>query len=181
MDYHMLEEAFEKNFESRGELGASVSVWKDGEELLSMSSGWMDRDLEKPWNAATLVPFYSATKGLAAATVLMLLEENGLSPDDLVCRVWQSFPNYSATFSELLSHQCGLAALDKNVSVFDYKAVIEAIESQQANWCLGDGHGYHPRTYGFLLDEIVRLLTGKPLGEVFAERVAEPLGLELLG
>lgn len=179
MDTQILKKAFEKNFKSHGELGASVSIWKDGEELFSMANGWMEKSSVSPWGGDTLVPFYSATKGLAAATVLLLLEENGLTPDDLVCRVWQRFPNNSATFSELLSHQCGLAALDKKVSVFEYGEVIEAIESQQANWDLGDGHGYHPRTYGFLLDEVVRQLTGSPLGEVFAERIARPLGLEL--
>ncbi|MFC4990868.1 serine hydrolase, partial [Rubritalea tangerina] len=63
--------------------------------------------------------------------------------------------------------------------VFEYEAVIAAIEAQEPNWDLGDGHGYHPRTFGFIVEEPVRLLSGKRLGEVFRERIAEPLGLEL--
>lgn len=179
MDLDAVELAFRKNFKDRGELGASVSIWKEGVEVLNLADGWCERERSKPWTADTIVPFYSATKALASATLLMLLEENGLSPDDLVCRVWEDFPNSSATFSELLSHQCGLAALDKKSSVFDHEEVISAIEAQEPNWELGDGHGYHPRTFGFLVDEPVRILTGKPLGEVFRERIAEPLGLEL--
>lgn len=179
MDLDAVEMAFRKNFDEHGELGASVSVWKDGVEQLNLAAGWCERDQQRPWTAETIVPFYSATKALASATLLMLLDENGLTPDDLVCRVWQNFPNSSATFAELMSHQCGLAALDQQASVYDYDAVIAAIEAQEPNWELGDGHGYHPRTFGFLLEEPVRQLTGQRLGEVFSERIAEPLELEL--
>lgn len=170
---------FIQNFETRGELGASVSVWKDGEEVLNLADGWCEREREHPWTAQTMVPFYSATKALASATLLLLLEENGLTPDDLVCRVWSHFPQKSATFTELMSHQCGLAALDQRVDVFDYESVITAIEQQQPNWALGSGHGYHPRTFGFLVEQPVRLLTGQSLGDVFRERIAKPLGLDL--
>jgi CubicO group peptidase (beta-lactamase class C family) len=179
MDLDAVKLAFRKNFEEHGELGASVSIWKEGVEVLNLADGWCAREQTNPWKSSTIVPFYSATKALSSATLLMLLEENGLSPGDLVCRVWPDFPNSSATFSELLSHQCGLAALDQKSSVFNHQQVIAAIEAQKPNWDLGVGHGYHPRTFGFLVDEPVRLLTGKPLGEVFHERIAEPLGLEL--
>ncbi|MEO1857314.1 MAG: serine hydrolase domain-containing protein [Rubritalea sp.] len=179
MDLEAVKLAFRKNFAEHGELGASVSIWKEGVEVLNLADGWCERDEVRPWNSATIVPFYSATKALASATLLMLLEENGLSPDDLVCRVWTNFPNSSATFSELLSHQCGLAALDQKSSVFDHEEVISAIEAQESNWELGDGHGYHPRTFGFLVEEPVRILTDKRLGAVFRERIADPLGLEL--
>lgn len=179
MNVEAVQQIFRENFETRGELGASVSVWKDGVEVLNLASGWCEREQQRPWTAKTLVPFYSATKGLASATLLMLLDENGLTPDDLVCRVWDSFPNSAATFAELMSHQCGLSALDQQASVYDYGAVIAAIEAQQPNWPVGDGHGYHPRTYGFLLDHPVRILTGKTLGDVFREKIAQPLALDL--
>lgn len=170
--------AFEANFEKRGELGASLSVWKDGEELMNIGAGWCEREQVRPWTVDTMVPVYSATKGPAAATLLMVLEENGLGPEDLVRRVWSNFPVSQATFAELMSHQCGLAALDSAASTFEYENVIEAIEAQSPNWLLGDGHGYHPRTFGFLVEHPVRILTGKTLGQVWREKIAEPLGLD---
>jgi len=97
MQLDAVELAFRKNFEEYGELGASVSVWKNGEEVLNLADGWCERDQQRPWTEQTMVPFYSATKALASATLLMLLDENGLTPDDLVCRVWANFPNASAT------------------------------------------------------------------------------------
>ncbi len=175
----MIEEEFYRNFSERGELGASLSVWRDGESVLNLAHGWCDRSEGAVWDVETLVPIYSATKGPAAAVLLMLLDENGLTPDSRVCQVWEGFPNEQATFGEMMSHQCGLAGLDEVVDVYDFDAVIGALESQSANWGYGDGHGYHPRTFGFLLDKCVRLLSGEVLGDVWRERVADPLGLDL--
>ncbi len=178
MDLERIEREFQRNFTEYGELGASLSVWRDGERVVNLADGWSDKGRQGVWDDETLVPVYSATKGPAASVLLMLLDENGLTPESRVCQVWEEFPNQQASFAELMSHQCGLAALDEVASVFEFDAVIDAIEGQSANWELGSGHGYHPRTFGFLLDKPVRLLAGKSLGEVWRERVADPLGLD---
>ena len=179
MDLLKIENEFQRNFTLRGELGASLSIWQHGEQIVNLAQGWCDKGREKVWDDQTLVSVYSATKGPASSVLLMLLDENGLTPETRVCQVWEDFPDQQATFAELMSHQCGLAALDKEASVFDFDAVIAAIEDQSANWDLGSGHGYHPRTFGFLLDKPVRELTGKSLGEVWRERIAAPLKLDL--
>jgi CubicO group peptidase (beta-lactamase class C family) len=170
-------EVFEENFRSRGEIGASVSVWWRGEEILSRHQGWCERQHERPWTAQTLVPVYSATKGPSATTLLLALHEKGLGPDTPVREVWPSFP-LAATFRELLSHQCGLAALDQKADVYNREEVVAAIEAQTPAWYPGEGHGYHPRTFGMLLDEPVRRLTGAGLGEYWWKKIAQPLGLD---
>lgn len=169
---------FEENFRSRGELGASVSVWWRGEEILSHAQGWCEKEQIRPWTADTLVPVYSATKGPSSATLLLVLGERGLGPETPVREVWPAFPVGEATFAHLLSHQCGLAALDHKPVVWDHAEVVAAIEAQAPAWRPGQGHGYHPRTFGTLVDEPVRRLTGKPLGQVWHEKIAAPLGLE---
>jgi CubicO group peptidase (beta-lactamase class C family) len=179
MNIKSIEKEFYRNFAEYGELGASLSVWRDGELAIDLSHGWRDKSHQSPWDAQSIVPIYSATKGPAVSVLLMLLDENGLTPESRVCQVWKNFPNERATFAELMSHQCGLAAMDEIASVYDFDAVIEAIEGQSLNWNLGDAHGYHPRTFGFLLDKAVRFLAGKPLGEIWRERVADPLNLDL--
>jgi CubicO group peptidase (beta-lactamase class C family) len=83
-----------------------------------------------------------------------------------------------ACFSHLLSHQCGLAVLDIKADLFDHPAVVAAIEAQVPAWLPGDGHGYHPRTYGSLLDEPVRRLTGMSLGRFWRHALADPLDLD---
>ena len=147
---------FEENFRSRGEIGASVSVWWRGEEVLSAHEGWCEKERARSWTAATLVPVYSATKGPAAATLLMVLDQRGLGPETPVREVWPAFPVGEATFAHLLSHQCGLAALDRKAAIWDHAEVVAAIEAQAPAWRPGEGHGYHPRTFGTLVDEPVR-------------------------
>jgi len=169
---------FESNFRDRGELGASISVWQDGQEVLSLAQGWCEREELRPWTAATMVPVYSATKVPAAAALLLALHQNGFNEQTLVREVWPRFPLEQATFAHLLSHQCGLAALDQRADVFDHEAVVAAIEAQTPNWQLGDGHGYHPRTYSALVDEPVRRLAGLPLGDFWREQIADVLDLD---
>jgi CubicO group peptidase (beta-lactamase class C family) len=171
-------EVFERNFRDRGELGASVSIWWDGAELLSHSDGWCERERRRKWTKDTLVPVYSATKVPAAATLLLALASRGLDEDSLVREVWPRFPVPEARFFHLLSHQCGLAALDRRASVLDHAGVVAAIEAQTPAWALGGGHGYHPRTFGALLDEPVRRLTGLTLGGYWREMIAGPLDLD---
>ena len=169
---------FERNFRDRGELGASISIWWDGIELISEGHGWCERERLRPWTNATIVPVYSATKVPAAATLLLALESKGLSVETDVREVWPRFPVAGAKFSHLLSHQCGLAVLDQAASVFEHAEVVAAFEAQVPAWRLGEGHGYHPRTFGTLVDEPVRRLTGQTLGVFWREQIASPLGLD---
>ena len=173
-----LKECFERNFTERGELGASVSVWRGGKEIASLAAGWCEREQERPWTAETLVPFYSLTKGLASATLLLLMDEQGVTPEDEVRSVWEGFPVADGTIGQMMSHQLGLAALDEVAEVWDHEAVIASIEKQSPNWPKGEGHGYHPRTYGFLLEEMVRCLSGRTLGEVWRTDIADHLDLD---
>jgi CubicO group peptidase (beta-lactamase class C family) len=169
---------FERNFRERDEVGASLSIWWNGVELLSLADGWCEKERERRWSDATLVPVYSATKGPAAATLLTALEEQGLGPATEVREVWPDFPVAAAKFSDLLAHRCGLPALDITADVRDHEAVVAALEAQRPQWDLGDGHGYHPRTFGALVEEPVRRLTGMTLGNYWREKIADPLELD---
>ncbi len=182
MNLESVQRAFEENFSGRGELGASVSVWRRGHEVLNLASGFCDREKSKPWSASTLVLFWSATKGLSAACVLNSLQQHKLGLDTRVAQIWPEFAQNgkeAITIGQLLAHQAGLAALDKAVSVLDYAAVIDALASQPPLWPPGQGHGYHPRTIGFLMDEIVRRLNdGMTLGNYWRLEYGDPLDRE---
>jgi CubicO group peptidase (beta-lactamase class C family) len=175
--------AFLENFASRDELGASVSVWRRGHEVLNLASGFCDRQKTRPWSGSTLVLFWSATKGLASACVLHSLQRNNLTLDTRVAEIWPEFAQNgkaAITMGQLLSYRAGLAALDDAVPILDYAAVIDALARQAPLWPPGEGHGYHPRTIGFLMDEIVRRLNnGVTLGNYWRKEFAEPLDLEI--
>lgn len=172
-------EYFQENFTLRGDVGAAFSVWRHGVEVLHLAGGTLTKDGTVPWTEETLAPVYSATKGPAALTLLLALHEAHLTPEAPVRAIWPQLA-LPVSFGELLSHQAGLPALEAPPSVFDYPAVIRALEAQTPAWTPGTAHGYHPRTYGFLLDECVRRLTGgTPLGQFWHDRLAAPLGLDI--
>ncbi|HEX4086401.1 MAG TPA: serine hydrolase domain-containing protein [Chthoniobacteraceae bacterium] len=176
-----LEPVFQENFSVRGELGASVSVWREGREIVSLSAGARDRQHKEPWTTETMVLVYSATKGPAAACVLKCLFDAAIPLDAPVAGVWPRFAlagKEKITFAQVLSHQAGLAALDHSPDVFDHAGVIRELEQQAPLWQPGRQHGYHPRTSGYLWDEIVRRVTGMALGHYWRKSFAEPLGLD---
>jgi CubicO group peptidase (beta-lactamase class C family) len=177
-----LEPLFLENFEKFGELGAAVSVWQNGEPIVDLHGGFKDAPREYPWTADTLVLIWSATKGLGSACVLHVLQEHKIDIERRVAEFWPEFAQAAKeqiTLAQLLSHQAGLAILDRRVDVLDYEAVIHALEQQRPNWPPGTAHGYHARTFGFLLDELVRRIARIPLGDYWRKTFAESLGLDL--
>lgn len=183
MNLQRLTDLFTENFTARGELGASVCVWQGGREVLSLADGWCDREQMQPWTAETPVLFWSATKGMAAACVLHALQEAGVELQTRVAEVWPDFAQGGKeriTIAEVMSHRAGLSALSAPVSVMDYDAVVAALAVEAPHWPMGEGHGYHPRTFGFLLDEILRRITGgTTLREYWCQQFAGPLALDL--
>ena len=178
----LLSEIFAQNFLLRGELGASVSVWKNGTEILSLADGFCDRQKTRPWTESTLALFWSATKGPAAACVLHALQEKSIPIETRVAELWPEFAaagKEEITIGELLSHRAGLPALASDVQVYDHEAVSAALARQAPMITPGCRHGYHPRTFGFLLDELVRRTTGLSLSTYWLDHFATPLGLDL--
>lgn len=178
-----LAERFHRNFEERGELGASLSIWRDGREFVSLHAGWRDPQRTEAWTADTVAPTWSATKGPAAIAFLLALDEASLSPRDRVDRVWPELAaakGGALTFLHLLAHQSGLPALSpgNRPHLLSHAEVVSALERQEPFWEPGRGHGYHPRLLGYLLDEVVRRVAGETLGNYWNSRVAAKLGLE---
>ena len=178
---------FEGNFSGRGELGAAVAVWQDGREVLSLAGGRRAKDpadAPLPFAADTPVLVWSATKGPASACLLHVLATDGIPLATPVAALWPEFAQNgkeTVTLGQLLAHSAGLAALDDPtaVDVRDHAAVARALAAQAPNWPPGTAHGYHPRTFGFLLDELVRRLRpGQTLGGYWREHFAGPHGLD---
>jgi len=177
-----LEPLFRENFEKFGELGAAISVWQNGKPIVDLHGGFRDMRREQPWTKDTLVLIWSATKGLGSACLLHALQEHKIDVERRVAEFWPEFAQSGKgqiTLAQLFSHQAGLAALDRAVGILDYAAVIDALEKQEPNWPPGTAHGYHARTFGFLLDELVRRIAAITLSEYWRKRFGEPLGLDL--
>jgi CubicO group peptidase (beta-lactamase class C family) len=172
-------EAFNSPIQRGEALGAAACLWTENGPEISLAGGRTARDPAAPeWTDDTLVPVWSTTKGPAAATLLLTLDRAHLPLTTPVHHVWPEL-GVDITFAQLLSHQTGLPALDVETSVFDHEAAVIAIERQTPFWPPAHGHGYHPRTFGVLLEECVRRLCGAPLGTVWHRDIAQPLNLDI--
>ncbi|MDZ7685105.1 MAG: serine hydrolase domain-containing protein [Gammaproteobacteria bacterium] len=131
---------------------------------------------------STLCNVYSTTKGLASTAIAVLHDEGKLDFDEKVTTYWPEFGaagKGQVTVAQLLSHQAGLCGVDTKLSVadlYDWKKMVGLLEAQSPHWEPGTAAGYHAITWGYFPGELVRRITGKTLGEYFAEKVAEPLG-----
>ncbi|MEG1508525.1 MAG: serine hydrolase domain-containing protein [Akkermansia sp.] len=175
--------AFDNNFETRDELGASVSIWQNGQEILSLNQGFTTKKsigmagVPQPWTRETLIPVFSATKGAAAATLLLTLHSLGLNPNMPIGDIWPFFPLPHSSLAELMSHQCGLASLEHPANLSDHEACVASIEQTKPAW-LPPEHGYHPHTYGSILDEIMIRLTGEKVSSWWDTHIRTPLDLD---
>jgi CubicO group peptidase (beta-lactamase class C family) len=177
-----IQPVFQENFACLGELGAAVSIWQEGQPVLELHGGFREAQRESAWTKDTIVLFWSATKGLGSACLLHVLQEKEIALDRRVAEFWPEFAENgkgSITLAQLLSHQAGLAALDQPADVADYAAVVRALAVQKPLWPPGTAHGYHARTFGFLLDELVRRIDGRTIGGYWREVFAVPLALDI--
>ncbi len=182
--YERVREAFRACFEEHGEVGAAVCVYLDGHPVVDLWGGLADASTQRAWERDTPVLVFSASKGATAVVVNRLVERGELDLDAPVARYWPEFAQAGKGKIPLrwvLSHRAGVAAIDAeldNEEIFAWDPVVEAIAAQEAQWEPGSAHGYHARTYGWILGEVVRRVAGESLGRVFAREVAGPLGLD---
>lgn len=164
-------DAFRQNFIERGEVGASVCLIRDGEVVVDLWGGWTDETRTTQWSADTLVDFYSVGKALVATLVLQLVDEGSLSLDTRIGEVWPEFATGgkdAVTVRQALCHEAAVPAIRErltNTDLFDWSTMTEALAATDAWWPIGERHAYHTNTYGFLLGEIVRRITGDLPGE----------------
>ncbi|KFG75074.1 serine hydrolase domain-containing protein [Streptomyces mutabilis] len=184
--FEPVRDAFARNFTALGDRGAAVAVYRDGRKVVDLWGGTRDVDGTEPWRRGTAQVVRSATKGVAAAVPLLLHQRGEL---DLAAPVAEYWPEFKAHGKErvlvrhVLNHRAGLPVLDRPLTpqeALDPLRGPEAVAAQAPVWEPGTDHGYHALTYGWLLDELVRRVTGgRSTGEWIADEIARPLGLDL--
>ncbi|MDQ0775203.1 CubicO group peptidase (beta-lactamase class C family) [Streptomyces aurantiacus] len=177
--------AFVRNFETLGDRGAAVTVYRDGRKVVGLWAGTKDIDGTDVWAPGTAQIVRSATKGVAAAALLLLHQRGLVDVDAPVGKYW---PEFKATGKErvlvrhVLAHRAGLPVLDRPLTPeesLDPLRGAEAVARQAPVWEPGTDHGYHALTYGWLVGELVRRVTGRGIGEWIAEEIAGPAGADL--
>ncbi|MFJ5775000.1 serine hydrolase domain-containing protein [Streptomyces sp. NPDC093094] len=182
--FEPVREAFAANFAQHGDIGAAVCVYQYGRPVVDLWGGVADPETDRSWTRDTLQLVYSATKGATATAAHMLAERGALDLDAPVAKYWPEFAaNGKADIPVrwLLSHQAGLITLDQPVPLNEALAwhpMAAALAAQRPQWTPGTAHGYHGRTWGWLVGEVIRRVSGRTPGRFFADEIAAPLGLD---
>ncbi|TCC24553.1 serine hydrolase domain-containing protein [Kribbella speibonae] len=181
--YEDVGEAFERNFTERGELGAAFAAYHRGELVVDLWGGTADPDTGRAWDRDTVHLMFSGTKGLTSACVLLLVQRGQVRLDDPVSRYWPEFGaegKERTTIAEVLSHQARLAWVEAGYAdLLDHDAMAAQLAAQAPASDPRTGFMYHAVTWGWLLDELVRRVDGRTVGQFFADEFAAPLGLEV--
>ncbi|UTW09957.1 serine hydrolase domain-containing protein [Pseudomonas benzenivorans] len=184
LQFEAVKDAFAALFEDRQERGAALCVQIAGETVVDIWAGVADKDGQQVWHSDTILNLFSCTKPFTAVTALQLVGEGKLELDVPVARYWPEFAaagKEKITLRHLLSHQAGLPALRQPLpaeALYDWQAMVTALAAEQPWWSPGEGHGYAPITYGWLVGELLRRVEGRGPGEAIVARTAKPLGLD---
>jgi CubicO group peptidase (beta-lactamase class C family) len=177
-------DAFDANFAKGLEIGASFSAYHRGEKVVDLWGGSADPTTNRPWDERTLALVFSTTKGATAVCANKLAQEGKLDVDAPVAQYWPEFAaggKSAIPVKFLLSHQAGLAWIDGEMTLdqaLSWDPVVDALAQQVPHYEPGSQHGYHATTYGWLVGEVIRRISGKSVGTYFHEEIATPLGLD---
>ncbi len=176
--------AFEKNFADGLEVGAAFTAYHRGTMVVDLWGGFANEATRRAWERNALVVVFSTTKGATAVCAHMLAADGLLDLDAPVVQYWPEFGQEGKediTVEQLLSHRAGLAWVDEPLTLGEalaWEPMIHALEHQRPAWEPGTAHGYHAITYGYLVGEVIRRITGRTPGGYFEDHVARPLGLD---
>src|SRR5436190_703500 len=176
--------AFEANFTTGADIGASFCATVEGETVVDLWGGYADPAKTRPWERDTIVNVYSTTKTMTALTALLVADRGLIDFAHPVAKYWPEFAANGkdrVTVAQLMSHSSGLSGWKEKITtedLYDWEKMTSLLAAQAPFWEPGTASGYHAITQGYLVGEVIRRVTGKSLGAVFREEIAEPLGAD---
>ncbi|TVS84128.1 serine hydrolase domain-containing protein [Mycobacterium helveticum] len=184
-DFVRVREAFARNFALRNEVGAAVAAWVDGDLVVNLWGGSADAAGTRPWRQDTLTTVLSGTKGLSATCVHQLADRGELDLQAPVARYWPEFGQAGKrdiTLAMVMSHRSGVIGPRNRMGweeVADWDHVCAQLAAAEPWWEPGTAQGYHMTTFGFILGEVFRRVTGRTIGQYLRTEIAEPFGADV--
>jgi CubicO group peptidase (beta-lactamase class C family) len=182
--FEAVRDTFGQNFDEGNEVGAAFTLYHRGEKVVDLWGGVADEQTGAPWQEDTLQLVFSTTKGATAVCAHLLAQRGELDFDEPVATYWPEFAaagKGDIPVRWLLCHKAGLPYVDTPLTldqVLAWDPMVEALAAQTPIWEPGEAYGYHATTYGWLVGEVIRRISGRSIGRFFQEEVATPLGLD---
>lgn len=183
--YRAVADAFVENFTVEDEVGAAVSIVRDGKKVVDLWGGWRNSAMNAPWEEHTTVCMMSVAKGITAICFNMLIDRGLVHPHDPVIKYWPEYGKNGKAktlVKHFLDHTAAVPVLTTNKlwpgAMFDREAMIHALEEQEPLWEIGTKAAYHVHHQGFLLGEIMRRITGMTVGPFLRTEITDKLNTE---
>jgi CubicO group peptidase (beta-lactamase class C family) len=184
-NFERVRDAFVANFQERNEVGAAVAVWVDGQLTVNLWGGTAKATTKNPWHEDTLASIFSGSKALTSTCIHLLADRGELDLQAPVANYWPEFAyagKQNITIAMVMGHRSGVIGPRQRLSpeeTLDWHTVCDHIARAEPWWKPGTAQGYHMVTFGFILGELVRRVTGRSLGEYLRTEIAEPLGVDV--
>ncbi|MFF5009842.1 serine hydrolase domain-containing protein [Streptomyces phaeochromogenes] len=182
--FEPVRDAVEHQLRSGAEVGLSLVVDVDGQQVVNLWGGHRDAARTHPWQRDTITNVWSITKTVAGLAALLLVDAGELDLYAPVARYWPEFAangKQNVEVRHLLSHTSGVSGLDHPArldDLYDVRAAASRMASQKPWWEPGTASGYHVLNYRHLIGELVHRLTGLPLRDFVHQHLVQPLGAD---
>lgn len=179
-----LRQTFEHNFVSEYEIGASVALYYQGKQVVSLWAGYTDLERETEWQENTLVNIFSCSKGILAIACQILIQRGLLNLNERLSGVVPAFlrdDKFDITISDVLCHRACIPAIKeslKDEDLYDWQKMVSAITNTPLYWPLASKQAYHAMTFGWLCGEIIQARSGQTLRQFIDSELVDTLGLQ---
>ena len=179
-----VQRAIDELVDSGAERGLQVAVYQGGEQIVDAVAGVADPASGRWYASETPVYCYSVCKAAASTLVHMLAERGAFGYETRVAEVWPEFAAHGkerVTVRHVLNHTAGVPGIPLTTTIedlCDWDKMCSAIAHAELWWEPGTKIGYHAYTFGYIVGEIIRRVTGKPISQFLREELSGPLGVE---
>ena len=180
-EFEAVLDAFVENFKSKGEIGADLCIMRGDHAVVNLRGGYHSQREARSWSQDTVCVVHSCTKAATALCAHRLLDQGDILLHEPVASYWPEFAQNGKdkiTIAMLLNHTAGLPALRTSLkpgAYLDWQYMVEALAAEEPFWEPGTRQGYHMTTFGWLIGEVVRRVSGQSLGTFFRTHFGEPL------
>lgn len=181
-DFSAVGDAFRRQLK-RTDGGAAICIYHRGEAVVDLWGG--DRTDEDAWESDSVAMCFSTTKGVASTALHILADRGEVDYDERVATYWPEFAangKADITMRHVLTHSAGLhrirSLVDHGTRLHDWDHMVEALAAAEPAYEPGSRHGYHALTYGWLVGEVVRRVSGQEIAAFVDTEIARPLDLD---
>jgi CubicO group peptidase (beta-lactamase class C family) len=168
--------------------GLSLAVLKEGKIVLAKGYGLANVETMHRASAESVYQLASVTKQFTATLTMMLVEEKKIGLDNKITEYLPDLPKAwgEVTVRQLLNHTSEIYSYTSLPEFFEngnsrrelnMKRIVEMVGNKPLDFAPGTDWRYNNTGY-YLLGGILEKVSGKKYGDLLAERIFKPLGMQ---